>query len=196
MAERWWTLVSPWYDRSVALVGWHRRQDALVADVSSGVVLEVGCGPAHLARGLLARGVDYVGLDRNSAMLARASRAVHGWGPGRGLVVRAEVTSVPFGPESFDLVVATGVLGLLEGPVRRAALREMARVSRGEVRLLEPVHRVDGPNRVVRSRVVALVRDRPLELAELVAAGLEPKVLGPAVLGGVYSPIRAVRLGP
>ena len=79
--DRRWTFVAPVYDRSVAVVGWHRWQDALLADVSEGAVLDVGCGPAHLAKALVARGVDYVGMDRNPAMLARAARAVEAWGP-------------------------------------------------------------------------------------------------------------------
>jgi ubiquinone/menaquinone biosynthesis C-methylase UbiE len=193
MADRWWTLVAPGYDRSVALVGWHRWQDSLLAEVTHGTVLELGCGPAHLAKGLLARGVDYVGLDRNPAMAARADRAVGSWGPGRGLVVRADVTAVPFRAASFDVVVATGVLGLLPVPVRRIALQEMVRVSRGEVRLLEPVVRDHAPTRVVRSRIIALVRDRPLALDELVEVGLEPEVRGQALLAGVYSMVRATR---
>jgi hypothetical protein len=72
-------------------------------------------------------------------------------------------------------------------------LREIARVSRGEVRLLEPVLRADAPMRAVRSRIIALVRDRPLALDELVEVGLEPQVCGPAVLAGVYSIVRATR---
>jgi len=192
-SDRWWTAVAPGYDRAVALVGWHRWQDALVADVTHGTVLDVGCGPAHLAGGLLARGVDYVGLDRNPSMVARAGRAVGAWGPGRGRVVRADVVEMPFRAGSFDVVVATGVLGLLDVPRRRAALREMVRVSRGEVRLLEPVHRGDAPTRAVRSRALAFVRDRPIELDELVEAGLAPVVRGPALLAGVYSMVRASR---
>ena len=192
-ADRWWTLAAPGYDRCVSLVGWHRWQDSLVADVTHGTVLELGCGPAHLAKGLLERGVDYVGVDRNPAMVARAGRAVGAWGPGRALVVRADVTAVPFGGASVDIVVSTGVLGLLEVPVRRIALQEMVRVSRGEVRLLEPVHRADAPPRAVRSRALAFVRDRPLALDELIEVGLEPEVRGPALLAGVYSMVRATR---
>jgi ubiquinone/menaquinone biosynthesis C-methylase UbiE len=147
--------VAPVYDRSVALVGWHRWQDALLADVTEGAVLDVGCGPAHLAKGLMARGVDYVGLDRNLAMLARAAGAVDTWGPGRGLVVRGDVSALPFDASSFDVVVATGVLGLLTAVTRHAVLAEMVRVSRGEIRLLEPIIRADAPLRLTRSRIVA-----------------------------------------
>jgi ubiquinone/menaquinone biosynthesis C-methylase UbiE len=189
--DRWWTFASPVYDRSVSLVGWHRWQDALLADVVEGSVLDLGCGPAHLARALLRRGVGYVGLDRNPAMVARAHRAIDAWGPGRGLVVRADVTALPFDASSFDVVVTTGVLGLLTVAARRVALREISRVSRGQVRLLEPIVRADEPLRLARSRIVALVRERPLAVSELVEAGLDPEVRGPPVLLGVYSMVRA-----
>jgi hypothetical protein len=111
------------------------------------------------------------------------------------VVVRADVTALPFAGESFDIVVATGVLGLLDVASRQVALREMARVTRGEVRLLEPVHRPGEPPRTTRSRLIALVRDRPIDLAELVEAGLEPEVHGPPLLAGVYSMVRATRPG-
>jgi ubiquinone/menaquinone biosynthesis C-methylase UbiE len=193
LAQRWWTLTAPAYDRSVALVGWHRWQDALVADVCRGCVLEVGCGPAHMGKSLLSRDVDYVGLDRNAAMVARARRAVGAWGPGRAQIVRADVTAMPFRETSFDVVVATGVLGLLAVPVRRLALQEMVRVSRGEVRLMEPVLRADARARPMRSRILAFVRDRPLALDELFDVGLEPEVRGSSLLAGVYSMVRATR---
>ena len=49
VADRWWAAVAPGYDRCVRLVGWHAAQESLVADLAGGTVLEVGCGPAHLA---------------------------------------------------------------------------------------------------------------------------------------------------
>lgn len=192
VSDRWWTLVAPGYDQAVALVGWHRGLDALVSDVASGRVLEVGCGPAYLAGGLLARGVDYVGVDRNAAMVSRARRRVASF-PGRGAVVRADVTALPFRGASFDIVVAAGVLGLLDLSSRRTALREMARVTCGEVRLLEPVRRPGAPPRTTRARLIALVRDCPIDLAELVEAGLEPEVRGRPLLAGVYSMVHATR---
>jgi SAM-dependent methyltransferase len=190
-SDRRWTFVAPLYDRSVALVGWHRRQDALLSDVTEGSVLDVGCGPAHPAKALLGRGVAYVGLDRNAAMLARAARAVDAWGPGRGLVVRGDISALPFDASAFDVVVSTGVLGLLTVATRRHVLQEMVRVSRGELRLLEPIVRTDAPPRPTRARIVALVRDRPLTLDELVGIGLVPEVRGPPALASVYSMVRA-----
>lgn len=189
LADRWWSLVSPVYDPAVALVGWHRALDALVADVRGGRVLDVGCGPAHLAPALSRRGVEYVGVDRSGAMVARARRRVAGRG---GVIVRADVTRLPFPDGSFDVVVASAVLGLLPGPARRSALDELVRVTRGEVRLLEPVHRPGARPHDLRARIVALARGPLLELAELSDAGLEPS-LGESVLGGVYSAVRAAR---
>jgi ubiquinone/menaquinone biosynthesis C-methylase UbiE len=192
-ADRWWSAAAPAYDRCVGLVGWHTAQDSLVADLGGGTVLEVGCGPAHLAGPLLARGVGYVGLDRNPAMLARAARSVAASGRSADLVVRGDVRALPFAARSFDCVVATGVLGLLDAADRGAALREISRVTRGEVRLLEPVRRPGSAPRIVRSRALAFARGRPIELGELAAAGLTAELRGPAVLAGVYSAVYAHR---
>lgn len=195
LADRWWTLAAPGYDRAVGLVGWHRWLKALVADVSSGLLLDVGCGPAYLAPGLLARGIGYAGVDRNAAMVARASQRIASTA-GKGLVVRADATALPFRAGSFDVVIAASVLGLLDLHSRQVALREMARVTRREIRLLEPVRRAGASSRALRAHVLGLVRDRPLELTELAEAGLVPQVQGPALLAGVYSRVHAVpRLG-
>ncbi len=195
LAERWWTLAAPGYDWAVGLVGWHRWLSLLVGDVTSGRLLDIGCGPAYLAPGLLARGIDYVGVDRNAAMVARARRRIAP-SAGKGLVVRADATALPFRTGSFDVVIAAGVLGLLDLHSRQAALREMARVTRGEIRLLEPFRRPGAPPRSLRAHVIGLVSDRPLDLTELAEVGLVPKVHGPPLLAGVYSRVDALpRLG-
>ncbi len=191
LGDCWWTLAAPGYDRAVSLVGWHRWLDALVADVTSGPLLDIGCGPAYLALGLMARGIGYVGVDRNAAMVARARRRIAS-SPGRGLVLHADVTALPFHEKSFDIVVAAAVLGLLDLHSRQAALREIARVTRREIRLLEPVRRVGAPSRSLRAHVLGLVRERPLELTELAEAGLVPEVRGHALLAGVYAKVHAV----
>ncbi len=191
-SDRWWTLLAPVYDTAVALVGWHRCQDALLADVESVLLLDVGCGPAHLARGPLRRGVRYIGVDRNTAMLARASRQLAS-ASGGGTVVRADITALPFRDHTFDIVVATGVLGLLDIDTRRTALREVARVARSTLRLLEPVRRADAPHRRATFRLIALVRDRPIDLAELFEAGFTPELRGPPAIARLYSMVNATR---
>ena len=194
LADRWWTLAAPGYDQAVSLVGWHRWLDALVADVTSGLLLDIGCGPAYLAPGLMARGIGYTGVDRNATMAARARRRVAS-STGRGLVVQADVTALPFRENSFDIVVAAAVLGLLDLRSRQAALREIARVARREIRLLEPFRRAGAPSRNLRAHVIGLVRERSLELTELAEAGLVPEVKGPPLLAGVYSKVHAVPRG-
>lgn len=124
-------------------------------------------------------------------MLARAARAVDACGPGRGLVVRGDISALPFDASAFDVVVSTGVLGRLTVATRRHVLQEMVRVSRGELRLLEPIVRTDRPPRPTHARIVALVRDRPLTLDELVEIGLAPEVRGPPAIASVYSMVRA-----
>jgi SAM-dependent methyltransferase len=191
----------------VGLVGWHGALRDLADGIVTGTLLEVGCGPACLAEVLTGRGVDYVGVDCNAAMLSRArarvpsgprrdtevrgaevrGAAVRGAAAPSGFV-RAELAALPFADRSFDVVVATGVLGLLELGHRSTALREMARVSKREVRLLEPVHRPGAPVRLARARLIGLVRDRPIDLAELAAAGLHVESLGPALFAGSTPP--------
>ena len=190
LADRWWTLAAPGYDRAVALAGWHRLLKLLVADLTSGRLLDVGCGPAYLAPSLLARGIGYTGVDRNAAMLARARRCLTS-SAGKLPVVRSDASALPFRTGSFDVVIAAGVLGLLNLHARRAALREMARVTRGEIRLLEPFRRPGAPPHTLRARVIGLVPDRPLDLTELAEAGLIPEVHGPPLLAGVYSRVHA-----
>ena len=191
LANRWWTLAAPGYDRAVGLVGWHRWLNVLVADVTSGRLLDIGCGPAYLAPGLLARGIGYAGVDRNAAMVARARRRIAP-SAGNGLVVRADATALPFRTGSFDIVLAAGLLGLLDLHSRQTALREMARVTRGEIRLLEPFRRPGTPPHTLRAHVIGLVRDRPLDLTELAEAGLIPEMHGPPLLAGVYSRVHAL----
>ena len=200
-SDGWWTLVSRVYDPAVGLVGWHGGLRDLVDDIVTGTVLDVGCGPAYLAQVLTARGLAYVGMDGNAAMLSRARGRIissrgrgRGRAQGRGAAVRADVAALPFADRSFDVVVATGVLGLLGLGHRATALREMARVAKREVRLLEPVHRPGAPVRLARARLIGLVRDRPLDLGELAAAGLHVESVGAPLLAGVYTPVRAVRV--
>jgi SAM-dependent methyltransferase len=186
VGDRWWTFAAPVYDVAVASVGWHRCLRDLVAGTTSGRVLEVGCGPSYLGPFLTARGVDYVGVDRNQAMLDRAARGIP-----RPTLVRADLTALPFADHSFDVVLAPAVLGLLDVRSRHRALAEVARVARTELRLLEPIHRQGEPVHLLRSRVIGLVRERPLELEELVDVGLTPWVVGRSRLGGVYSVVIA-----
>lgn len=90
-------------------------------------LLDVGCGPGTITADLArAVGGTAVGLDAVPAPLdtARASLA----GIDGAALALGDVTSLPFGDDSFDVVHAHQVLQHLTDPV--AALREMARVCR------------------------------------------------------------------
>lgn len=167
-----WDAAAPGYDGAMRLAGWRQAQRAFVAGLS-GTVLDMGCGTGFVATLL---GHRCVGLDRNPAMLARA----------RGPVVVADAAAAPFADAAFDTVISTAFLGLLDPDRRGRVLPEMARVTRGEIRVLEPVagH--------TRWPWLALSR-RPLEPAEFAAAGLEVLSVGPARYLGVYAAVTARR---
>lgn len=100
-------------------------------------VLDVGCGPGHLARELARRGCRVSAVDRGRRLLriarklaARESSAVE--------FFRARGERLPFPDASFELTIATTVIYWVERP--REVLREMVRVTRpgGAVATLDP----------------------------------------------------------
>ncbi len=100
-------------------------------------VLDVGCGPGHLARWLARRGCQVTGADRGWRLLrlarrlaARESLPIH--------FERAPAERLPFADASFDLALATTVVYWVERP--EAVVREMVRVTRpgGRVATLDP----------------------------------------------------------
>jgi ubiquinone/menaquinone biosynthesis C-methylase UbiE len=105
----------------------------IAADVSALVepgarVLEVGCGPGHLAIRLAAdHRLSVVGLDLDPAMIERALTNARrsGVDPEPEFVV-ADVAALPFADASFDLVVSTLSMHHWDDPA--AGLAEIARV--------------------------------------------------------------------
>jgi len=95
-------------------------------------LVEVGCGPGDLARGLDPEAtLPYVGTDLSLVQVFAARRLR----PGRRFVPAA-ASQLPFRDRSVDLVVACEVLEHLDDP--EAALAEAARVSRGHVLVSVP----------------------------------------------------------
>ncbi len=74
-------------------------------------VLEVGCGPGHLAIRLAREGLRVTASDLDPAMIARAranvDRAFAPDDPARPGCLEADVASLPFPDASFDIVVST-----------------------------------------------------------------------------------------
>ena len=115
--------------------------DAWLAPAAGARVLDVGCGPGHLARLFVLRGCCVTGVDRGRRLLRLARR----WPSPRsesaaGSVQfhRAPAERLPFSENSFDLVTATTVVYFVAKPA--AVLREMVRVTRpgGIVATLDP----------------------------------------------------------
>ena len=115
------------------LRGFYRGVATDIARVapSGARVLEVGCGPGHLAIDLAFRhGVDVVGLDLDPAMIERARAATDtragGDGPPPPTFRVGDAAALPFPDESFDLVVST--LSLHHWADHATGLAEIARV--------------------------------------------------------------------
>ena len=85
--------------------------------------LDVGCGEGRFCRLLRRHGVDAVGIDSTPALIA-AARARDP----SGVYVEAQAERLPFGNDTFDLVVS--YLSLIDIPDIQAAIPEMARVLR------------------------------------------------------------------
>jgi ubiquinone/menaquinone biosynthesis C-methylase UbiE len=100
-------------------------------------VLDVGCGPGHLARWLARRGCRVTGVDRGWRLIRIARRLA----AREHLAVRFERAAgerLPFAAATFDAAIATTVIYWVERP--EAVLREMVRVTRpgGVVATLDP----------------------------------------------------------
>lgn len=97
-------------------------------DVKAGErVLDVACGTGNAALRAAARGAEVVGLDIVPALLeqgralAREQGVEVEW-------VEGDAEAMPFGDESFDVVLST--FGCMFAPDHRAMAREIARVLR------------------------------------------------------------------
>jgi ubiquinone/menaquinone biosynthesis C-methylase UbiE len=104
-------------------------------------VLDVGCGPGHLARLFAHRGCHVAGVDRGRRLLRFARRwAAQGRETDARSIEfhRAAAERLPFPDNNFDLVTATTVVYFVAKPA--AVLREMVRVTRpgGMVAMLDP----------------------------------------------------------
>jgi SAM-dependent methyltransferase len=100
--------------------------DGFAATVKElGRVVELGCGPAHVAAYLATRGVDIAGLDVSPAMVAQANRLF----PGLEVVV-GDMLDLPYEDGSLGGVVAFySIIHFHDGQLS-LALSEMERVLR------------------------------------------------------------------
>ena len=126
-----WERAANGYDRLVGSVTRRLNADVLAAaEVGPGVdLLEIGCGPGHLAGESATAGARAVGLDVAEAMLARARDNYPALA-----IQRGSAEELPFPDDRFDAVVGNLVILHLARP--EAAVAEAARVLRPGGRLV------------------------------------------------------------
>jgi ubiquinone/menaquinone biosynthesis C-methylase UbiE len=145
--------LAEYYDATRALSdeAMERLVGLLRADLDGrGCCLEIGVGTGRVALPLSSAGVEMVGIDLSSPMLARLLRKGGGVPP-FGLV-RADATALPFADGAFGAGLVCHVLHLI--PRWETALDELARViGRPGVILVELAEAgLDGPAAEIRGR--------------------------------------------
>lgn len=122
--EGWegWDAYAPFYDwENARTLG--RRDVAFWVDLARrarGPVLELGCGTGRITQPLADAEVAVVGVDRSAPMLARARRRLAR--AANGGLVRADIRTLPFRPESFSMVLAP--YGVLQSLTRSRDLKD------------------------------------------------------------------------
>jgi SAM-dependent methyltransferase len=107
----------------------------LLGNLSGKRLLDLGCGTGSLVPLVGSTLLEYEGIDVEPAMVEAARTRIEGLDVGSRFRVReGDVESLPFPAESFDAVVALGLLGYLEDP--RRAVREAVRVARPNALLI------------------------------------------------------------
>jgi SAM-dependent methyltransferase len=103
-------------------------------DLSPGsYVLDAGCGAGrHLCEAFRHKGVNVVGIDMNKTDADVANRSLnamrfeHEDGQGAKLVCSSDIIKLPFGNETFDVVICSEVLEHI--PDHHNAIKEIVRV--------------------------------------------------------------------
>lgn len=97
-------------------------RDVAAAAPPGGSVLDVGCGPGHVAEHLVRHGLEVTGVDLDPRMIDRARLRLGS----RAELGVADVAALPFEDASFDVVTTT--LSMHHWADTRAGLAEVARV--------------------------------------------------------------------
>jgi len=128
--------IAPFYDLLdlVYELSWKRRLRRTLFTFARGRLLDVGVGTG-CNMPYYPPGSEAVGIDASAAMLERAERRARRLGrPVR--LARADLLDLELDDGAFDTVVATFVLLCLPDSAQLRALRELARVCRGDGRIL------------------------------------------------------------
>jgi ubiquinone/menaquinone biosynthesis C-methylase UbiE len=109
------------------------KRAALIGPGTS--VLEVFCATGLFSRILASAGTHVTAVDISPLMVRRARREASGL-PVDFMV--ADAADLPFGDDSFDLVIAGRGLHGMPGPVRDDVVAEVRRICAGHVLFMEP----------------------------------------------------------
>ncbi len=125
--------LTPSYDRLCRLLGMGDRMRAFevraIGPVAGKRVLEVGCGTGELLRSVArdSTAARLVGLDPDQGMIEQAGAKFRAAGI-RAELLRGYAEALPFPDGSFDVVLSSLMFHHLDGPTKRAALREWRRM--------------------------------------------------------------------
>jgi malonyl-CoA O-methyltransferase len=96
----------------------------MLSSLTGKTVLDLGCGTGRLLERLSSAGTQlYLGVDRSSAMLARAAKKLHI----SGHLLRADCLELPLLSHSVDVLICSFLLGYVS---LRGLAAEIARVSK------------------------------------------------------------------
>jgi SAM-dependent methyltransferase len=186
---------APFYDETRDLDTAARRTltDILAAEVRGKRSLEIGIGTGLVGLHLARRGVSVTGLDLSTLMLHRLVGKFHR--PGEVPVVRADATGIPFRSGSFDAVLSSQMLHLIDD--WRTVLDEMLRVVRPDGVILidlgnEPDSGWGGPWRAVGRRFWEHARPSGQRVPEVWADGVvEAELRSKGLLGRPLTTVTA-----
>jgi ubiquinone/menaquinone biosynthesis C-methylase UbiE len=122
----------------------------LLGDVTGKRLLDLGCGTGALVPLIRSTLLEYDGIDVAPTMVAAAQDRIRTLDLGPRFRVReGDVESLPFPAESFDAVVALGLLGHVDDP--RRVIREAFRVARPHALLIFSTERRTSVNHMMVS---------------------------------------------
>jgi ubiquinone/menaquinone biosynthesis C-methylase UbiE len=113
---------------------WYQLVREKIGSVQGLRVLEVACGRGGFVRELARAGAQVTGCDFSMSALAVAQAGIGRLNGGaRADLIQGDAQALPFGSESFDLIVSCETIEHV--PNVRSALREMWRVARRGAKL-------------------------------------------------------------
>lgn len=165
----------------VYMAGVEAAVDAL-APQASDLILDAACGTGLTLRNYLRPGMRVVALDLSLQSLRYLRQKV---APANILFVRGDLSVLPFADQVFDRVVcANAIQQVPRADLRKACVRELARVARPAARVVVTSHnfsipkqragwKKDGPGRGPSGKVHSIYRYEVPEFRELLGAFLE-----------------------